>query len=35
MQFFVKTLTGRTIALEAENYDTIENVKVAIQDREG
>jgi len=35
MQIFVKTLTGKTITLEAEPSDSIENVKVKIQDKEG
>ena len=30
MQIFVKTLTGKTITLEAEASDTIENVKAKI-----
>ena len=35
MQIFVKTLTGKTITLEVEPTDTIENVKEKIQDVEG
>ncbi|KAL9656638.1 hypothetical protein ABK040_002909 [Willaertia magna] len=35
MQIFVKTLTGKTITLEVEANDTIENVKQKIQDKEG
>ncbi|XP_023571583.1 ubiquitin-60S ribosomal protein L40-like isoform X1 [Octodon degus] len=34
MQIFVKTLTGKTITLEVEPSDTIENVKAKIQDTE-
>ncbi len=33
-QLFVKTLTGKTIFLEVEASDTIENVKTKIQDKE-
>ena len=32
MQVFVKTLTGKTINLDVEPADTIENVKSKIQD---
>ncbi len=35
MQIFVKTLTGKTITLDVEAADSIENVKQKIQDKEG
>jgi len=35
IQIFVKTLTGKTITLDTDLSDTIENVKQKIQDKEG
>ena len=35
IQIFVKTLTGKTITLDVEQTDTIENVKQKIQEKEG
>lgn len=35
MQIFVKTITGKTITLEVESGDSIDNVKQIIQEKEG
>jgi ubiquitin len=35
MEIYVKTLTGKTLTLFVEPYDTIEIVKEKIQDKEG
>ncbi len=35
MQIFIKTLTGKTITIEIEPSDTIENIKQKIQEKEG
>jgi ubiquitin C len=35
MQIFIKTLTGKTIQLEVEPTESIDNVKQKIQDKEG
>ena len=35
MQIFVKTLTGKTIALEVEASDKVEDIKNKIQEKEG
>merc|ERR1711966_280340 len=35
MQIFIKTLTGKTITLDVDSSDSIENCKQKIQDKEG
>jgi len=35
MQIFIKTLTGKTVTLEVEPTDSIQNIKQKNQDKEG
>lgn len=35
MQIFIKTLTGKSIVLDVSPSDTIDSVKLKIQDKEG
>ena len=35
MQIYIKTLTGKTLTIDCEPLDTIENIKARIQDKEG
>jgi ubiquitin len=35
MQIFIKTLSGKTITVEVEQSDTINNIKSKIQAKEG
>ena len=35
MQIFVKTLTGKTVTLDVDTSDSIENVKQKVFDKEG
>ncbi len=35
MQIFVRTLTGKTVTLDVDSSDTIENIKQKIQEKEG
>jgi ubiquitin len=34
MQLFIKTLTGKTIVLDVDSFDTIDSVKAKIQEKE-
>ena len=34
-QIFVRTLTGKTVTLEVDSSDTIENIKQKMQEKEG
>jgi len=35
MQIFIKTLTGKTVTIDADTSDDIASVKAKIQDKEG
>ena len=35
MQIYVKTLTGKTLTIDTSSYETVEDVKAHIQDKEG
>ncbi len=35
MQIFVKTITGKKIVIDVQPSDTIEGIKVKVQDKEG
>ena len=35
MKIFIKTLTGKTVTIDVEPSDTIENVKEKIREKEG
>ena len=35
MEIYVKTLTGKTLTLNVESSDTIEDLKYKVQDKEG